>query len=256
MIRRALPCWAVAALILMTAACAVDQSERRSKEDTIRLAEAFILDGKARSALGELLEVEKKYPKDAQIQFLLGLAFEGLKRIDLASRHYEAALKIKPNFSQARNNLAVVLMKEEKYAEAIDHLKRIEEDLLYPTPQYAAANLAWAYYRSGQLAMAEKYYRLALDHYERGFAKDSTYIRVLVNLGRTLLDLERPAEAVEYLKTAAGFVSDLPEIHYELGRAYAALGDQANARHAFGKVEKLAPKSELARRAQAAAKRL
>ena len=252
------PGWlaALAAMMLIASACAIDPTVRRNREDTIRLAEAYILDGKTRPALAELLDAEKNWPQNTQIQYLLGLTYEKLERIKLAEHHYRAAIALKPDFSQARNNLAVVLIKQEQYPEAIEHLKRIEEDLLYPTPQFAAANLGYAYYRTGQMDLAEKYYRIALDHYERGFAKDPTYIRVLVNLGRTLLELKRPAEALEYLNTAAGFASTLPEIHFELGRAYEALGDAANARHAFGKVEQLAPKSDLARQAKEAADRL
>ncbi len=250
--------WVVAAgMVWIIAGCALDQAANpRNRETKVRLAEAFILDSKPRAALGELLDAEKTWPRDDQIQFLLGLAYEGLEKLELARQHYEAAVAIRPDFSQARNNLAVVLIKKGEYEKAIAHLKRVETDLLYATPHFAIANLAWAYYKSGQPVLAEKYYRLALDHYARGFVKDATYIRTLVSLGRLLIDQHRPAEALEYLNTAAGMVADLPEIHFERGRAYAALGDRANARQAFGRVEELAPRSELAQMAEAALKQL
>lgn len=239
-------------LALLAAGCVMDPAvSEHQREAKIRLAEAFILDSKPRAALFELLDAEKKWPRDAQVQFLLGLAYEGLAQLELARGHYENALSLRPGYSQARNNLAVVLIKEGRYDQAIAHLKRVEADLLYATPHFAAANLAWAYYQSGQPQLAEKYYRAVLEHYQKGFTKDPTYVRTLANLGRLLLDQQRPAEALEHLNTAA-MVADLPEIHFERGRAYLALGDRANARQAFGRAQDLSPKSAIGQKAKAA----
>jgi type IV pilus assembly protein PilF len=242
---------ALVAMALVLAACTAVQTGQRTRAEALRdLGEARLVDGAPRAALRELLEAERLNPSDPRVHNLLGLAYDGLDRRDLAARHYARALELKPDFSEARNNLAVVLLKQARYDEAISHLERILEDLLYPTPQVAACNLGWAYYRTGRQQAAEQNYRRALAYYEKGTPPDQTFVRALVGLGRVLLVQERAEEALEPLQTAAGLIPERAEIHFELGRAYAVLGDKANARVALDKVIRLAPESDWATKAR------
>jgi len=254
------PIWARTAILaaaLTAAACAADQTTRRERAASLRdLGEAHLVDGNRRAALRELLRAEAVAPRDPQTHNLLGLAYQESERLDLAVRHFERALELKPDFSQARNNLAVVLLRQEQWEAAVAHLLQLKDDLLYPTPHYAVTNLGYAYYRQGRLDMALAAYQEALKHYSDGFPRDPIYIRVLVGLGRVKLALGRNAEALAHLETAAGLAPAHPEIQFELGRAYAAVGDRPNARHAFGKVEELAPDAELAQKARQASDRL
>ncbi len=242
---------AAMAMALAVSGCVSIQADRMARAEALRdLGEAHLMDGNYRTALRELLDSKKHNATDPRTQNLLGLAYQGLERLDLAVAHFSEALRLKPDFPEARNNLAVVLLKQEKYAEAIAHLENLSRDLLYPTPYNADCNLGWAYYRTGRLDLAEQSYRRALGHYEKGGAKDQTYIRVLVGLGRVLLEQKRAEAALEPLKTAAGLVPARAEVQFELGRAYAASGDAANARHALGKVIELDPRSDWAHKAR------
>ncbi|HDI59102.1 MAG TPA: tetratricopeptide repeat protein [Desulfobacteraceae bacterium] len=242
---------ALVAMALVLMACTTGQVDPVARAAALRdLGEAHLVDGAPRAALRELLEAERLNSSDPRVHNLLGLAYDELDRLDLADQHFSRALELKPDFSEARNNLAVVLLKQGQYAAAIDHLERILEDLLYPTPQLAACNLGWAYYRTGRQQKAEQAYRLALSHYKQGVAQDQTFIRALVGLGRVLLAQNRAEEAVAPLQTAAGLVPGRAEIQFELGRAYAAVGDTNNARYALGKVIELAPDSDWAKKAR------
>jgi type IV pilus assembly protein PilF len=249
---------AAVAIALAVSGCVGIQADQLARSEALRdLGEAHLVDGNPRAALKELLEAETHNPADPRIQNLMALAYEGLERLDLATQHLENALSLKPDFSEARNNLAVVLIKQERYAEAITHLEQLSRDLLYLTPHHAACNLGWAYHRTGRQDLAEQSYRQALAHYEKkGIAKDQTYIRILVGLGRVLLEQGRAEPALEPLKAAAGLVPTRAEVQFELGRAYAAAGDAANARHALGKVLELAPNSDWAHKARALAAQL
>ena len=242
----------VLATSLALAACAADQAARRARAESLRdLGEAYLVDGNSRAALRELLQAVEIDRQDPVTHNLLGLAYQSSDHLDLAGEHFSEALRLKPDFSQARNNLAVVLLRQEKWEAAIGHLQQLTEDLLYPTPHYAAANLAWAYYKLERFGPARQMYQRTLDHYRDGFPKDLTYIRALLGLGRVALATGQAAEALEHLQTAAGLAPSRPEIQFALGQAYAAVGDTANARHAFGKVRELAPESDLARKSQA-----
>lgn len=241
--------WVGLALVLV--ACTAVQTDHAARAEALRdLGEARLVDGAPRAALKELLQAERLNSSDPRVHNLLGLTYDRLDRPDLAAAHFSKALELKPDFSEARNNLAVVLLKQAQYAEAIAHLERILEDLLYPTPQVAACNLGWAYYRTGRQQLAEQNYRRALAYYEKGSVQDQTYIRALVGLGRVLLAQNRAEEAVAPLQTAAGLVPERAEIQLELGRAYAATGDKNNARYALGKVIELAPDSDWAKKAR------
>jgi Flp pilus assembly protein TadD len=242
---------ALLGMALVLVACTAVQTDQRARAEALRdLGEAHLLDNAPRAALRELLDAERLNPSDPRLHNLLGLAYDELDRLDLADRHFSRALELKPDFSEARNNLAVVLLKREQYAAAIDHLERILADLLYPTPHLAACNLGWAYYRTGRQEKAEQAYRLALSHYERDAIRDQTFIRALVGLGRVLLAQNRAEEAIAPLQTAAGLVPERAEIQFELGRAYAGVGDTSNARYALGKVIELAPDSDWAKKAR------
>jgi Tfp pilus assembly protein PilF len=237
-------------IVLAMAACVAVRTDSGVRAEALRdLGEAYLLDGAPRAALKELLEAERLNSADPRVHNLLGLTYDGLERPDLATGHFEKALALKPDFSEARNNLAVVLLRQEQYAAAITHLERILEDLLYPTPQVAACNLGWAYYRTGRQQLAEQAYRRSLAHYEEEVPQDQTFIRALVGLGRVLLAQNRAKEAVDPLRTAADLVPDRAEIQFELGRAYTVVGDKNNARCAFKKVIELAPDSQWATRA-------
>ena len=247
--------WVLFLLIgcLLLAACANPGPDRRQRAKALRDLGREFLENRPRDALRELLESLKINPKDPETHNLLALTYERLDRLDLATRHFKKALQLKPNYSEARNNMAVVLMKQNKWNAAIAQLMTISEDLLYPTPQIVDVNLGWAHFNLGQHDAASQAYRRTLDYYEKGLPQDNTYIIALVGMGRTMLALEETSAAVAHLNKAAVLVPNNPEIQYELGRAHAAAGNHATARQAFQKVMQLAPRTDLARKARTAA---
>lgn len=72
-------------------------------------------------------------------------------RIDDAERFARAALDADEHFREAKNTLGVVLIHQQRYAEAIAVLRPLSEDILYQTPENAWGNLGWAYLEVGQI---------------------------------------------------------------------------------------------------------
>ena len=60
----------------------------------------------------------------------------------------------RPDFREAKNTLAVVLINEHRYSDAIAVLKPLTEDILYQTPENAWGNLGWAYLQQGSFDLA------------------------------------------------------------------------------------------------------
>jgi type IV pilus assembly protein PilF len=75
-------------------------------------------------------------------------------RLSDAEKQARLALRNKPDFREAKNTLAVVLIHEKKYADAIAVLKPLTEDILYQTPENAWGNLGWAYLEQGSFDLA------------------------------------------------------------------------------------------------------
>jgi type IV pilus assembly protein PilF len=70
-------------------------------------------------------------------------------RLQEAEKHARLALKAKRDYREATNTLGVILIHEKRYAEAIQVLKPLTEDILYQTPENAWGNLGWAQLESG-----------------------------------------------------------------------------------------------------------
>jgi tetratricopeptide (TPR) repeat protein len=72
-------------------------------------------------------------------------------RLGEAEKHARLAVNARPDFREAKNTLAVVLIHEKRYADAVTLLKPLTEDILYQTPENAWGNLGWAYLELKQL---------------------------------------------------------------------------------------------------------
>ncbi len=84
-------------------------------------------------------------------------------RLSEAEKQARLAISDRPDFREAKNTLAVVLINEHRYADAIAVLKPLTEDILYQTPENAWGNLGWAYLQQGA-------YDLAIDALKRSVA--------------------------------------------------------------------------------------
>jgi len=141
------------ALLLVSAGCAhtPSEKERRSAEIHYDLALQAQSQGHMQDAVRELqlsLENDPDYPEaNNAMGLLLHLAF---RRPDEAVAHYERALKVRPTFSEARNNLANVHLDQGRYEQAIKLYELVLNDMVYPTPYIAQGNLGWAYYKKGE----------------------------------------------------------------------------------------------------------
>jgi len=114
--------------------------------------------GQPRRALEHALnavELDNDNPQAPHLVALLYLDFCNRTpeecRLDQAERHARRAVKLKSDFREANNTLAVVLIHQKRYAEAIEILRPLSADILYQTPENAWGNLGWALLESGDV---------------------------------------------------------------------------------------------------------
>lgn len=90
----------------------------------------------------------------------IGLAYQHLYATDKARMSYERALRLKPNFPDALNNLGTVFYQEGDFKKAEQLYRRALK--LEPGNVTAAKNLGSAYFADGNLRRGMEAYRIAL----------------------------------------------------------------------------------------------
>ncbi len=154
------------ALFLVLAQCTSSSSGGPKPQDPSRQSESeydiardlWLRRGQTREALEHALkavELDDENADAAHLCALLYLDFCSQNRDECrlgeAEKHARNALKLKPDYREARNTLAVVMIHQKKASAAVDLLKPLTEDILYQTPENAWGNLGWAYLELGQL---------------------------------------------------------------------------------------------------------
>jgi tetratricopeptide (TPR) repeat protein len=111
--------------------------------------------------------------KDPVLRNKLGIAHHQLMQFDAAKKCYEQAVKLKPNYSEAINNLGTVYYAGKSYRRAISQYKKALR--LAPDSASIHSNLGTAYYARNQLALASEEYRTAIKLDPEVFEHHSSY---------------------------------------------------------------------------------
>jgi type IV pilus assembly protein PilF len=138
------------------------QSESAQSAAELDLAaDLWLRRGQPRQALEHALRAVALDDENAQANHLVALLYLDFCRRNTdecrladAERHARAAFQEDANLREARNTLGVILVHQQKYAEAIEVLRPLTGDILYQTPENAWGNLGWAYLESEQIAPA------------------------------------------------------------------------------------------------------
>lgn len=175
----------------MLAACAPAQVRRDPDASYKRylLGADYFTKGLVEPALEELLKAVQLDPQNPDAHNLLGLVFlrkgaeseelsirnqclkgddlrlekqDGDAQFNKAQAQFEKAIALKDDFSEARNNLAVVMIHFGRYDEAAQLEEKAVGNIVYHEPYVAHGNLGWAYLEKHDYARAGKALRQAL----------------------------------------------------------------------------------------------
>lgn len=87
----------------------------------------------------------------------------------------------------------------------------------------------WGHYMLGLAAWKSGDLETARGALERSLELDGTSVKTLLNLGRVLLEQDRPNDALTRITAAAEIDPMSPEVHRMLGRVHSALGEPDSA---------------------------
>jgi tetratricopeptide (TPR) repeat protein len=112
-------------------------------------------------------------PKDPILRNKSGIAYHQLQRLDKALKCYEQAVKLKPDYHEALNNIGTIYYSRKSYRRAISYYRRAIK--LAPTQASIHSNLGMAYFARNQMDPAVEEFRTALQLDPEVFEHHSSY---------------------------------------------------------------------------------
>ncbi len=205
------------------------------------------------AAMRELTRAAELDPENPEIDMTLGLAYQSRGDLGKAEEYMRKAIRKKPDYAEAHNNLGFLLSLQGRSEEAIREYEKAVANVLYPTPEYGYYNMGKEYVRLKDLGKAGEMYRraiglnpsfvdayrgLAMVQAEKGQLEESarTLERLVkvapsnpdgwMDLGRLSLRMDRPRRALEAFRNALANAED-PALRGEIA-GYINILEQGN----------------------------
>lgn len=156
----------------------------------------------AKKMYRDAIDMYKTGPADSPVLAnKIGIAYHQLLDLESARKWYDRAVKLKPGYAEAINNLGTIYYARKSYRKSISQYKKA----LRFTPESASilSNLGTSYF-------ARKNYELAFDTYQQALKLDPEVFEHRSSMG--ILLQERTVE-------------ERAKYHYYLARTYAKAGD-------------------------------
>jgi type IV pilus assembly protein PilF len=229
-----IPCLAV----VLVSACALTEADRKQASYHYQMGLSYLGENNITGALIELTEAEKLTPEDPVMLNSLGLAYNKKNKYELAEQKYLKAISIKPDYSEAKNNLGLNYLAMKRWDDAARQLKDVTEDIFYSDQETATINLARAYYYKGDLDRALAILRSVVANNPRNpIAR--------LDLGRVYFAEAKVGLAIEEYKKSISLSKDYANAYYHLGLACMKNKDKNAAVSAFNEVLRIAPDVEI-----------
>ena len=223
--------------------------------------------GLVQPALEELLKAVELDPNNPEAHNLLGLVWlrKGAEAEELSTRNqclkgealslekaeadgqfkkaeeqFQKAISLKQDFSDARNNLAVVMLHFGRYDDAVQLEEKALANIVYREPYVANGNLGQAYYEKRDYVRAAKALRQAL--FEQPKFCVGRYRLAKVYYEQK--DWDHAAEEIEQVTTDKA--CPIQEAYHLAGMVALRRDNRDKARDLFARCVELAPKSCLA----------
>jgi len=173
--------------------------------------------------------------------YYLGVISDVQGKLEDAIRFYKEAIRLDGDFSEAYNALGAVYSKQQKWNDALKNYQKALENKLYTTPHIPYLNM-------GRVYMAQKDYAKAVEAY-RDAKRFVNQDFIIYELGSALFEAGRIKEAISELQEGVGLAPQDAGMRYGLALAFLKDGNKKSAIIEFKKAAELAPKSEVAKRA-------
>ena len=178
---------------------------------------ALYLDNKFQNAIDRIKELNEKYPNEPLLFNLIGACYKGLGHLEGAAKMFQAAVAIKPSYSEAHFNLGVILKELGRDASAVESYKKA----IAITPNYPDAhnNLGTALHDLGHL-------KASIDSFEWAVSYKYDFAEAHNNLGNVLNEYGRVEAAIKCFEKAIAIKPDYAKAYFNLAIAHKDLGNK------------------------------
>ncbi len=235
----------IISLIPILSACQTTPSpEAQNSGKTIIEAQKSLVrnaldSGKPETVVETMRSMTREYPKDPEVQSLMGLTQLSLKNPQKAVKHFKIAYKLKSDVATGLNlssalieandtdNATKILLKLTKLAEKEDY--RYKERIFH--------NLGYTALKRRDLKKAESWYQAAID-------ENPAFFPSHLELARIYEQTKRPTQAITAYKRAIDFCLICYEPVEALSKIYIQLGKKEDAKKLltqFTKQEGISP---------------
>ncbi|MGB9765008.1 MAG: tetratricopeptide repeat protein [Candidatus Saccharicenans sp.] len=191
-------------------------AEAKEAKQALDQAMEMIKQNNLEGALNLLQDLQKKYPDDSNVCYLLGLTFGRLHRYDQAVVELTKVTQLVPQFAPAYQQLGYCYQNLKDMDKALEYYKKSAE--LDPTN---SANL----YNLGLILFEMNKIDDALNYLEKALAVKADDVDILEMIARCYVNKGDLPKAVEYLEKARSFAQDEEKIKF-LNKFIATLKEQ------------------------------
>jgi len=158
-------------------------------------------------------------PASYQVHLLNAEVLEMQEKWEEAAAEYRRVLAQSPGLPGIHYRLGRLLLTAPKTATTLDEARREFEEELKADPRNAGAE-----YVLGELGRQARQFPDAIEHFARATELDPSFVDAFIGLGKSLVSLGRPGEAVPPLQAAVKLQPENPVAHYQLAFAYRRSG--------------------------------
>jgi type IV pilus assembly protein PilF len=112
---------------LCSSACALQEAARNEGSYHYQMGVSHFNENNMAAALTELTAAESYDSDNPELYNYLGMAYYNKKKYEIAEQKYLRALSLKPNYSDARNNLGVNYLEMQRWDDAIRQFKLVTD---------------------------------------------------------------------------------------------------------------------------------
>ncbi|MCC2679302.1 MAG: hypothetical protein K0R29_1878 [Pseudobdellovibrio sp.] len=193
--------------------CATNDEKVSKAQNRLELALGLMRGGNYPAALKELLQAENDDSRNAGVQAALGAVYFEREKYELSEKHFLNALRLRPDYTQARNDLARSYIETGRYNRAEEMLKIALDDLTY-------VNYPLTYLNYGILEFKKNNFAKAINYLKKALEKDRENCETQVYLGRSFLEAGDLTSAVAQLERSVSFCS---QAESDMGHYYSAI---------------------------------